>query len=83
MKRYKPWRPTDSYLLPPSPKDWLPEGHLVCFLLDLFPELDLSAIESVVQGKDHRGTRPYPPSMMVLLLVYGYCVGVFSSRKLE
>jgi len=83
MKRYKPWRPTDSYLLPPSPKDWLPEGHLVYFLLDLFPELDLSAIESVVQGKDHRGTRPYPPSMMVLLLVYGYCVGVFSSRKLE
>lgn len=83
MKSYKPWRPTDTYLLPPSPKDWLPEEHLVYFLLDLFPELDLSAIESALQGKDHRGTRPYPPAMMVLLLLYGYCVGVFSSRKLE
>ena len=83
MKRYRPWRPTDSYLLPQSPKDWLPEDHLVYFLLDLLPELDLSAFESAVQGKDHRGTRPYPPAMMVMLLLYGYCVGVFSSRKLE
>lgn len=83
MKRYKPWIPTDRYLLPPCPTDWLPKGHLVYFLLDLLSELDLSAIEGAVQAKDHRGTPPHPPAMMTLLLVYGYCVGVFSSRKLE
>jgi len=83
MKRYKPWRPTDSYLLPPSPGDWLPEGHLVYFLLDLLPVLDLGSIDKAIQRKDRRGTRPYPPGLMVILLLYGYCVGVFSSRKLE
>ena len=83
MKTYKTWHPTASYLLPPSPRDWLPEAHLVFFLLDLLDQLDLSTIEDVVQSKDHRGIRPYPPAMMVLLLLYGYCVGVFSSRKLE
>ena len=83
MKTYKPWNPTVAYLLPPSPRDWLAEDHLVYFLLDLLDQLDLSAIESAVQGKDHRGTRSFAPRMMVGLLLYGYCVGVFSSRKLE
>ncbi len=46
-------------------------------------ELDLSTIERSIQGKDARGTRPYSPEMMVGLLLYGYCVGVFSSRKIE
>lgn len=83
MKKYKTWNVGRTYLLPPSPNNWLPEGHLVYFLLDLLTELDLSAIEDAVQAKDHRGTPPHPPAMMVLLLLYGYCVGVFSSRKLE
>jgi transposase len=83
MKTYKTWQPTASYLLPPSPRDWLPEDHLVYFLLDVLGQLDLSAVEDAVQAKDARGTRPYAPAMMVLLLLYGYCVGVFSSRKLE
>lgn len=82
-KKYKPWSPTQAYLLPPSPTQWLPEDHLVYFVLDLVAELDLSAIERVLQAKDPRGTRPYSPHMMVALLLYGYCVGVFSSRKLE
>jgi len=83
MKTYKPWNPNASFLLPPSPRDWLPEDHLVYFILDVLGQLDLSAIESTVQRKDHRGARSYAPAMMVGLLLYGYCVGVFSSRKLE
>ena len=82
-KSYRPWNPDQSFPLSPSPRDWLPEGHLVDFLLDLLPELDLSKIEGEIQKKDPRETRPYSPRMMVGLLIYGYCVGVRSSRKLE
>jgi transposase len=82
-KQYKPWTPEQPFLLPPSPLEWLPEGHLAHFILDVVGELDLSAIEQAYQAKDARGTRPYNPVMMTALLLYGYCVGVFSSRKLE
>ncbi len=82
MKSYRPWSPTQSFLLPPSPLEWLPEGHLSYFVLEVSQALDLSRIEDAIQAKDGRGERPYPPAMMVALLVYGYCVGVFSSRRL-
>jgi len=83
MKRYRPWEPDQSFLFPPSPRDWLPEGHLVFFLLDLVAGLDLSEIEAVIHAKDARGTRPHDPRMMTALVLYGYCVGVTSSRRLE
>lgn len=83
MKSYRPWSPSQSFLLPPSPLEWLPEGHLAYFVLEVAQTLDLSAIEDTIQEKDGRGERPYPPAMMVALLVYGYCVGVFSSRRLS
>lgn len=81
-KSYRPWTPTQSYLLPPSPMEWLDEGHLAYFVLDLVATLDLSAIERAIHAKDARGERPYPPLMMAVLLIYAYCVGVFSSRKM-
>jgi len=56
---------------------------LVYFLLDLVEELDLSEIHRKYQEKDPRGMRPYDPNMMALLLLYGYCVGVPSSRRIE
>lgn len=62
---------------------WLPEGHLAYFVLDLVRELDVSAIDNAIQSKDGRGVRPYSPRMMTALLLYAYCVGVFSSRKVE
>ncbi len=83
MKRSRDWSPAQASLLPPSPMDWLKEDHLVYFLLDLLPTLDLSEIEKVIRAKDPRGERPYSPRMMVGLLLYGYCVGTVSSRKLE
>lgn len=82
-KSYRPWSPDQPYLLPPSPRDWLPEDHLAYFVLEVIGALDLSAIESAIQEKDPRGERPYDPRMMLALLVYGYCSGAFSSRKIE
>lgn len=69
-------------LLPPSPMDWLPEGHLARFILDLVKELELGRIYARYE-RDLRGFPPYHPQMMVALLLYGYCVGVPSSRKIE
>ena len=82
MKTYRPYTPRQSYLLPPSPQDWLPEGHLAYFILDLVAQLDLSRIYAHYE-REERGFPPHHPQMMVALLLYGYCVGVPSSRKIE
>lgn len=82
-KQYRAWTPEQTYLLPPSPRDWLPENHLVHFVMDVVSTLDIGEIDRVYQSKDHRGERPWDPRMMVALLVYGYCIGVRSSRRLE
>ena len=63
--------------------DWLEEGHLAYFILDLVETLDLREIREAIDSKDPRGTRPYSPRMMVTLLLYGYCTGVYSSRRIE
>jgi len=68
-------------LLPPSPQDWLPQNDLVYFLLDTVNELDISAITQKYE-QEERGYPPYHPRMMVALLFYAYCRGVFSSRKI-
>lgn len=81
-KSYRPWTPLQPYLLPPSPTEWLPSEHLVYFVLEVVSQLDLAAIERAIAAKDPRGERPYAPRMMVALLLYGYCIGVFSSRRL-
>lgn len=63
--------------------EWLPEDHFVYFVLDVIGEINLAAIEDVIQEKDGRGNRPFDPKMMVALLICGYCAGIRSSRKLE
>ena len=70
-------------MLPASPSDWLTADHQVYFLLDLVDELDLSAIVIPAQSKDPRGEKGFDPRMMTLLLLYAYCVGIVSSRKIE
>lgn len=70
-------------MFPPSPNDWLPEDHLVYFILDVVQVLNLHAIESVIHARDARGKRPYSPHMMTALLVYAYCTGVYSSRAIS
>ena len=82
-KQFRSWDLDQPYLLPPSLRDWLPSDHLVYRVLDLVNCLDLSEIVAEYLGKDPRGTRPYDPRMMMSLLLYSYCVGVRSSRKIE
>jgi transposase len=68
------------YLLPPSLQDWLPEGHLARFVVEIVEQLDLQSLKASYAG---RGSQPYNPEMLVALLFYGYASGVFSSRQLE
>lgn len=72
-----------SLLMPPSLHDWLPENHLARFVADLVKSLDLSAFYLSYEDKDGRGQAAYHPVMMVRLLLYGYCIGVTSSRQIE
>src|SRR6266705_6388163 len=81
-KTYKTYLPEQDLLLPPSLRDWLPEDHLAYFVSDVVDQLDLSAIESVYE-EEERGQPPYHPRMMTKILIYAYCVGVFSSRKIQ
>src|ERR1700747_2080091 len=80
-KTYRSYLPEQSLLLPPSLREWLPDGHLAYFVSDVVDELDLRAIESVYE-EDDRGQPPYHPRMMTKILLYGYCVGVFSWRRI-
>jgi transposase len=81
-KGYRPYLPDQDLLLPPSLRDWLPEDHLVYFVSDVVDQLDLSAIHTWYE-REQRGQPPYDPVLMTKLLVYGYCTGVFSSRRLQ
>src|SRR6202047_1698598 len=81
-KSYRPYLPEQDLLLPPSLREWLPENHLVYFVSDVVDNLNLTALDAVY-GDEPRGQPPYDPRMMTKVLVYGYCVGVFSSRRIE
>ena len=81
-KKFKPCDRDQMYLLPPSLCDWLPEGHLAYFIIEVVEQLDLSEIYGSYGG-DGRGQPPYDPAMMTALLLYAYCVGRPSSRKIE
>src|SRR3954454_15319048 len=81
-KSYRPYHPNEELLLPPSLRDWLPENHLAYFVSDVVDDVDLSAMDAVY-GDEKRGQPPYDPQMMTKVLVYSYCVGVFSSRRIE
>lgn len=80
-KTYRPYQPEQTLLLPPALEDWLPEGHLARFVSDVVDELDLGAIEATYEDEE-RGYPPYHPRMMVKVLVYAYCTGIYSSRRI-
>jgi transposase len=81
-KTYREWNPDQVLLMPPVLREWLPKGHLVYFILDTVKRLDLSAILEVYE-QEGRGYPPYHPQMMVGVLLYAYCKGVPSSRKIQ
>jgi transposase len=80
-KTFREYEPDQLLLMPPSLRDWLPEDHLVYFVSDLVERLDLSEI--LDSYDEERGYPPYHPVMMTKLLLYGYAVGIRSSRKLQ
>ena len=81
-KTFRTYLPEQNLLLPASLREWLPDDHLAYFVSDVVDQLDLSAIERVYE-EEERGQPPYHPRMMTKILVYGYCVGVFSSRRIQ
>jgi len=80
-KTYRPWDPERYRHEAQSPAGKLPEGDLVFFLLDTVPRLDLQRVYAPYE-EESRGAPPFDPAMMVCLLLYAYCIGVFSSRKI-
>src|SRR5437899_3246454 len=80
-KKYRPWNP-DAYAHQAfTPANRLPEGDLVFFLLDTVPQLDLEPFYASYEVET-RGQPPFDPALLVCLLLYAYCVGVYSSRKI-
>ena len=78
---FRPCAPDQSLLFPPSPRDWLPEGHLAFFIADTVAALDLQAFYAPCEG-DGRRNQPFDPQMMVTVLLYAYATGTFSSRRI-
>lgn len=77
---FRPYSLDQGYLLPQAPRDWLPEGHLAFFVEETVGMLELGPIFERYQGG--RGPQAYHPQMLLTLLLYGYCTGVCSSRKI-
>jgi transposase len=78
---FLPYEPNQTFLLPPSPSEWLAENHLVYFVSEIIDRLDLQKFYARYDG-DGRRNQPYDPALLVKVLVYGYASRVFSSRKL-
>ena len=83
MRRFRTCSLDQPLLLAPSLQDWLPEKHLARFIAGVVAELDLSELLGEYARKDGRGAIGYHPEMMVRILLYGYAVGVRSSRGIE
>ena len=80
-KTYLPYDPDQQLLLPAALQEWLPDDHLAYFISDVVDQLDLSSITARYE-QERRGGPPYHPRMMVKVLLYGYCIGVASSRRI-
>lgn len=79
---YLPVDRDQQFLLPPSMRDWLPDGHLAWFVLDVVDRLDTSVLHAR-HPNDGVGRRAYDPDMLLALLIYAYCTGIRSSRQIE
>jgi transposase len=79
-KTFRPYDPDQLLLMPPALADWVPEDHLARFVSDVVDTLDLTAIEGTYA--EERGYPPYHPQMMVQVLLYAYCTGIYSSRRI-
>lgn len=80
-KTFREWNPEQRLLLPPSVEEFVPAGDVAHFVRELVQDsLDLSAITE--EYREERGFPPYHPVMMTALLLYAYCQGTYSSRRI-
>src|SRR5271157_1666776 len=80
-KTFRAWKIDEPLLLPATVKDFMPKGHLARFMLGVVSEeLDLTEIMSSYASE--KGQPPFHPVMMVALLLYSYCCGIYSSRRI-
>jgi transposase len=80
-KTFRPYEPDQDFLMPVSMREWLPPDHLAYFISDVTDQLDLAEIMRHYESEE-RGYPPYHPRMMVKALLYAYCIGKPSSRKI-
>ena len=80
-KTYVSYEPDQQLLLPAALQEWLPDDHQAYFISDVVDQLDMSEVTARYE-RERRGGPPYHPRMMVKVLLYGYCVGVASSRRI-
>jgi transposase len=78
---FRSYNPNQPYLLPPSLDDWLLQDHLARFISETVDQMDLSALITAYRANG-QGSAAYHPAMMVKVLLYAYCVGIPSSRKI-
>ena len=81
-ERYLPCEREQQYLMPASLRDWLSEDHFAWFVLDAVDQMDLAAFDAAYRD-DGWGRQAYDPAMMLALLLYAYCEGERSSRRIE
>ena len=81
IKTYVPYEPDQQLLLPAALQEWLPDDHVAYFISDVVDQLDMSKVTARYE-RERRGGPPYHPRMMVKVLLFGYCVGVASSRRI-
>ncbi len=80
-KTFRPWKIDEPLLLPPTVQEFVAKDHLAHFVLRLVREdVDLSEITCRYDGE--RGQPPFDPAMMTALLLYSYCCGLYSSRRI-
>lgn len=80
---FYPYEPDQQHLFPPSPRDWMADGHLAYFVSDTVDELDLRAFYAKFKSRTtDRGSLAYEPRMLLKVLIYSYSVGIFSSRRI-
>ena len=70
------------YLLPPNISEWVRKEHLVWFVIDAVGQMDISGFYGVYR-EDGKGGSAFEPSIMLILLLYAYCLGERSSRRIE
>ncbi|MBI5096106.1 MAG: IS1182 family transposase, partial [Nitrospirae bacterium] len=78
---FKEYDRDQIYLMPPSIREWVPEGDLAWFIIDVVAQMDLKAFYWKYRP-DGRGQVAFDPSMMTALLLYAYSVGIRSSRQI-